>query len=437
MKERKRSQEIFKALQTVIPGGVNSPVRSFKDLLETPVVAREGRGALLIDADGNEWIDYVQSWGALIHGHAHPRIVRKAEEQLKRGSTFGMTTEIEEKLARKIIERVPSVEKIRFVSSGTEATMSALRLARGFTKRDLIVKFSGNYHGHADMLLVRAGSGLLGMNATSSSEGVPSETVSNTVCLPFNDLNALKLLFRQRGQEIAAVIIEPVAGNMGVVPATEAFMTSLREETSKAGALLIFDEVMTGFRLGLRGAQSIYDTIPDITCFAKIIGGGFPAAAFGGRREIMDILAPLGAVYQAGTLSGNPVAMASGLEAILMTEEKGFYEDLERKARILADPVARFIEEEGIDASMQRVGSMVTLFFGRRSVGSMEEALQTDQSLFKRFFLHMLERGILIPPSPFEAWFISAAHEESHLIATKEAIMEFVSSLKNLKAALA
>lgn len=430
MKDRKRSQAIFKALKEVIPGGVNSPVRSFKDLLDTPVVAKEGRGALLIDADGNEWIDYVQSWGALIHGHAHPRIVKRAEEQLKMGSTFGMTTEIEEKLARKIIDRVPSVEKIRFVSSGTESTMSALRLARGFTKRDVIVKFSGNYHGHADMLLVRAGSGLLGMNATSSSDGVPSETVSHTVCLPYNDVNALRILFKERGKEIAAVIIEPVAGNMGVVRATDEFMVCLREETSKAGALLIFDEVMTGFRLGFRGAQSIYDIVPDITCFAKIIGGGFPAAAFGGRREVMDFLAPLGTVYQAGTLSGNPVAMAAGLEALIMTEEKGFYEELERKSRIIADPVARFIEEEGINASMQRVGSMVTLFLGRKSVGSMEEALQTDQKLFKRFFLHMLERGILIPPSPFEAWFISAAHSESHLKATQEAMLEFVSSLQ-------
>lgn len=430
MQERKLSQKIFNSLKSKIPGGVNSPVRSFKGLLDPPIVAKEGKGAILIDADGNEWIDYIQSWGALIHGHAHQRIVEKVEEQVRKGSTFGMTTEIEEKLAAKIIERVPSVEKIRFVSSGTEATMSALRLARGFTKREVIVKFSGNYHGHADMLLVRAGSGLLGMNATSSSEGVPAETVRSTVCLPYNDAQAVRELFKLRGKEIAAIIVEPVAGNMGVVRATDEFMAAIRDESKRAGALLIFDEVMTGFRLGPKGAQSIYSAIPDLTCFAKIIGGGFPAAAFGGRKEIMDILAPLGAVYQAGTLSGNPVAMAAGLEALIMTEEKGFYEELERKSRKISDPVERLIDKEGLSASMQRVGSMMTLFLGRKCVASMEDALETDQDLFKRFFLHMLSEGILIPPSPFESWFISSAHTDAHLLRTRDAIVSFVSSLK-------
>jgi len=424
--ERKRSTEIFELLKQVTPGGVNSPVRAFTNLLTTPIVAKEGKGSLLIDADGNEWIDFVLSWGALLHGHAHPRIVQKATERIAQGSSFGMTTESEEKLAKKITERVPSVEKVRFVSSGTESTMSALRLARGFTKRELIVKFSGNYHGHADMLLVRAGSGVLGMNPASTSEGVPYSTIESTICLPYNDVEAVKELFREKGHKIAAVIVEPVTGNMGVIKGTNEFINAIREETKRHGALFIFDEVITGFRLGLKGAQSHFSAVPDLTCFGKIIGGGFPAAAFGGRKEIMDFLAPLGPVYQAGTLSGNPVAMESGLEAILMTEEEGFYEELDSKAASVCDPLEDFIRQHGINASLQRVGSMFTLFLGKKSIGNMEEALTLDQTLFKKFFLHMLSRGILIPPSPFESWFISPAHTPYQLEKMSEAVKEFL-----------
>ncbi len=344
----------------VIPGGVNSPVRSFKGLGIPPMVVDRGFQDTIADCHGNEYIDFCCSWGALIHGHAHPDINRAAINRVSKGSTFGITTAIEEKIARKITRLVPSIDKIRFVSTGTEATMSAIRLARGFTGRNKIVKFTGNYHGHADFLLVRAGSGVIGLTSTSSSAGIPDPIIQHTLCLPYNDIAAFNNLDKN---DIAAVIVEPIAANMGVVPASQEFLDALRSETKKIGALLIFDEVITGFRVGLNGAQGLYNITPDLTCFGKIIGGGFPAAAFGGRRDIMDYLAPLGPVYQAGTLSGNPVAMEAGYQALSLLETPGFYQELERKTNSLTHPVQEEIKKRNLNMCLQQKGSLFTLFF--------------------------------------------------------------------------
>lgn len=428
LKPRPISRSVYSQLSEIIPGGVNSPVRACKGLGITPLVAEKGEGDLIFDVDGNAYIDYCCSWGALLHGHAHPEVISSAIERMKKGSTFGITTPIEEQLARKVISHTPSIEKIRFVSTGTEATMSAIRLARGFTGKEVIVKFTGNYHGHADFLLVKGGSGLVGLNKESSSAGVPEDFVKHTVCIPYNDCEAVRALFYHPHyrHKIAGVIVEPVAGNMGVVPGSVEFLQLLREETEKVGALLIFDEVMTGFRVGLRSAQGMYGIRPDLTCFAKIVGGGFPAAAFGGRKEIMDYLAPLGPVYQAGTLSGNPVAMEAGLTTLMLAEKPGVYEELERKAALLADPVDRWIKENGVDASLQRVGSMLTLFWGVKEVTCMEEAQKVNPTIFANFFAFMLEKGIYIPPAQHEAWFISTVHTDEHLLKTRDAILEFM-----------
>jgi glutamate-1-semialdehyde 2,1-aminomutase len=428
MKPRPISESIYSQLCEVIPGGVNSPVRAFKGLDATPLVAEKGVGDLIYDVDGNSYIDFCGSWGALLHGHAHPYIIDAAIERTRKGTSFGITTPIEEQLARKIIEHNPSVQKIRFVSSGTEATMSAIRLMRGFTGKEIIIKFTGNYHGHSDFLLVKAGSGLVGLNPESSSAGVPQDSVKNTVCLPFNDVETCRNIFYHPvyRNKIAGVIIEPVAGNMGVVPATKEFMQMLREETSKAGALLIFDEVMTGFRVGLKSAQGMYGITPDLSCFAKIIGGGFPAAAFGGRKDIMDYLAPLGPVYQAGTLSGNPVAMEAGLASLKLAEMPGVYEELDRKTALICDPVADRLKQKNLNACVQRVGSMMTIFWGARQVSCMEDAQNLDAALFAKFFRYMFEEGIYIPPAQHEAWFVSTVHTEEHLVKTRDAILKFL-----------
>lgn len=430
MKPRPISESIYTQLCEVIPGGVNSPVRAFKGLDTTPLVAEKGEGDLIYDVDGNSYIDYCCSWGALLHGHAHPKIISAAIERTKLGTSFGVTTPIEEQLARKIIEHTPSIQKIRFVSSGTEATMSAIRLMRGFTGKEVIIKFTGNYHGHSDFLLVKAGSGLVGLNPESSSAGVPHDSVKNTVCLPFNDVEACRNIFYNPTyrNKIAGVIVEPVAGNMGVVSATKEFLQILREETTKAGALLIFDEVMTGFRVGLNSAQKLFGIQPDLTCFAKIIGGGFPAAAFGGRKDVMDYLAPLGPVYQAGTLSGNPVAMEAGLAALKLAETPGLYEELDRKTALICEPVEALIKQKDLKACVQRVGSMMTIFLGAREISSMEDAQHLDAAWFAKFFRYMLEEGIYIPPSQHEAWFISAVHTDEHLIKTRDAILRFLIS---------
>lgn len=430
MKERPKSEYIYRQLCEVIPGGVNSPVRACKSMRQLPLVVESARGDMLVDADGHAYIDYCGSWGALIHGHAHPVITAAVCQRLQKGSSFGVTTALEGELARAIAGQIAGIEKIRFVSSGTEATMSAVRLARGFTQREILVKFNGNYHGHADFFLAHAGSGLLETSPTASSEGVPLDMVRHTVSLPYNDLAAWRAclshpLYTGR---IAAVIVEPVAGNMGVVPAELSFIQALRAETQKIGALLIFDEVITAFRVHAQGAQALYAVQPDLICLGKIMGGGFPAAAFGGRREIMDSLAPLGGVYQAGTLSGNPVAMEAGLQSLRLLQQPGFYAELERKTALLLEPIKARIQQESWQACLQQAGSMFTLFLGKKQVRHLEEALQADGELYARLFRTLFAQGIYIPPSPHEAWFISAAHEEAHLIQTREAILAFLES---------
>lgn len=422
------SKKTYENLCLFIPGGVNSPVRSCKNMGQMPLVADHGFEDTIVGVDGDYYLDYCGSWGALIHGHAHPQIIEAVTKRLKKGTSFGVTTALEGELAKAIIQQIPSIEKIRFVSSGTEATMSAVRLARGFTQKELIIKFNGHYHGHADFFLVEAGSGVLEISRSASSAGIPKDVVKQTICLPFNDIDSCKNFFSnpENRNQIAAVILEPIAGNMGVVPAKNDFIHFLREETKKMGSLLIFDEVMTGFRVAKKGAQEIYQVTPDLTCFGKIIGGGFPAAAFGGRKEIMDYLAPLGPVYQAGTLSGNPIAMEAGLTSLQLLQEPGFYKDLERKATLLIQPIERFIQTENLNACVQRAGSMFTLFFGRKSVQNLQEALECDNALFAHFFRFLFERGIYIPPSQHEAWFISSAHQDSHLKETSEAVISFL-----------
>lgn len=431
MLKRPRSNEVFKELCEVIPGGVNSPVRAFKGLGQDPMVVDRGCKDKIYDMDGHSYIDFCLSWGPLIHGHAHPEIVQAVHERVLKGTTFGITTQVEEKLARKITQHLPSIQKIRFVSSGTEATMSAARLARGYTKRPLIVKFSGNFHGHADFFLVQAGSGMFGLNPTSTSQGIPDDIVRNTVCLPFNDVAATKAFLQDPKNKdlIAAVIIEPIAGNMGVVPASQEFLSMLSEETKKIGALLIFDEVITGYRVGLGGAQKRYGVTPDLTCLAKIIGGGFPAAAFGGRAEIMECLAPQGQVYQAGTLSGNPVAMVAGLKTIEMLEKPGVYEQLEEMANVITLPVKEKIAQRNLNACVQQVGSMFTLFFGRKSVQNMEDAKELDLELFAKYFRYMFENAVYLPPAQHEAWFVSTVHENDHLIKTRDLTLKFLDTL--------
>jgi glutamate-1-semialdehyde 2,1-aminomutase len=425
--ERPKSKACFERLCSIVPGGANSPVRSFKGLDLHPLVVERAAGDLVYDVDGNAYIDYCLSWGPLIHGHTHPEIVSAVQKRMAMGTTFGITSSIEEHLASLIVKHVRSIEKIRFVSSGTEATMSAGRLARGYTGRDLLVKFAGCYHGHADFFLVQAGSGVFGLTPTSTSAGIPEEIVRNTACLPFNDTEATRsfLLHPDNQNRIAAVIIEPIAGNMGCVPAAPAFLQMLRETTQAIGALLIFDEVISGFRVGLGGAQGLYGIYPDLSCFGKIIGGGFPAAAFGGRKEIMDCLAPLGPVYQAGTLSGNPVAMEAGYTSIKMLERQGIYPELESKANIITEPLRNLFREKDINACVQQTGSMFTLFFGRRSITSMEDARACDLEEFARFFRYMFAHGVYIPPAQFELWFVSMAHKEKHLEQTRDLIIDY------------
>lgn len=424
---RVKCEEEYQKLCAVIPGGVNSPVRSWKAVGLTPMVVESGKEDQIVDVDGNTYFDYCLSWGALLLGHAHPEIVEKCIKRMEKGTTFGITMAEEGELAHKIISHLPSIEKIRFVSSGTEATMSAIRLARGYTKRDVIVKFAGNFHGHADFFLVQAGSGVFNLPACSS-EGIPQESIANTLCLPYNNADIFRQIMRDptNRSRIAAVIVEPIAGNLGVIPPTHEFLQTLREETEAMGALLIFDEVMTGYRVGLHGAQGLYGITPDLTTLAKVIGGGFPAAAFGGRSEIMDLLAPLGPVYQSGTLSGNPVAMVAGLETLKIAETPGFYQQLEEKVDLLLNPIESYLKEHDINACVQRSGTMFTLFFGLKSVSNLEDVKQLDFAQFSRFFAHMLEKGIYIPPLQQEAWFISSAHKDENLIATREAILDFL-----------
>jgi len=420
---RKRSAELFHEAQRYLPGGVNSPVRAFKAVDGQPLFIKRAQGARLYDEDGNEFIDYVCSWGAIILGHSHPKVASAIKQAVEGGTSFGAPTEQETTLAKLITSAVPSIEMVRFVNSGTEATMSALRLARAFTRRDKIVKFAGCYHGHSDGLLARAGSGVTTLGLPDSP-GVPASYTQNTLVAPYNDLKAVEQLLTTSGKEIAAVIVEPVAANMGVVAPRSGFLQGLREITSSSGTLLIFDEVITGFRVAYGGAQALYGVMPDLTCLGKIIGGGLPVGAYGGKRELMEMIAPLGPVYQAGTLSGNPLAMAAGIETLRILGQPGTYERLEERASALENGLTRLAAESRVAVFTSRVGSILTLFFADREVTDYESALSSDTKLYGRFFHHMLERGIYLAPSQFEAAFVSLAHTEEDIEATLRAAEE-------------
>ncbi|MBI3211159.1 MAG: glutamate-1-semialdehyde 2,1-aminomutase [Simkania negevensis] len=429
--ERENSKKIFEQSQEVIPGGVNSPVRAFQSVDLSPMIVREGNGAYIWDVDGKKYIDFCMSWGALILGHAPPSVVAAASAQLKKGSSFGIATEIEEKFARLLVESMPALEQVRFLSSGTEATMTAVRLARGHTKRPFIIKFDGNYHGHADPFLVKSGSYLLEQGGEASSEGIPKEVVKNTLSFPYNEIKPLKEIFNNPATAslIAGVIIEPIAGNIGLVPAKKEFLEFLREKTKQTGALLIFDEVITGFRVGLGGAAALYGIDPDLVCLGKIIGGGLPGAAVGGKRKIMETLAPTGRVFQAGTLSGNPVVMQAGMATIEECRKKGFYEALEQRTKHFCTPIQEALKEKKIPATIQRIGSMFTLFWGVEKVETLEDLKKLDQQRFKEFFRYLFKRGVYIPPSPYEVSFVSTAHGDEELERAQGLVLEFLDAL--------
>lgn len=416
MSKFQRSIQAFEQAKKVIPGGVNSPVRAFKSVGMNPIFFEKGQGSHLTDIDGNTYIDYVASWGPLIAGHAHPQVVEALKHVTEKGTSFGAPTEIETELARLVVKRVPSVDIVRMVNSGTEATMSAIRLARGYTKRNKILKFEGCYHGHADSLLIKAGSGVATLGLPDSP-GVPESTANHTITVPYNDLESLKLAFETFGDDIAAVIVEPIAGNMGVVPPQPGFLEGLRETTQKYGALLILDEVMTGFRVGYSCAQGRYDIVPDLTCFGKVIGGGLPVGAYGGKKEIMEQMAPVGPIYQAGTLSGNPLAMTAGFETLsLMTHER--YDDLEQKGAYLEKGIRQNAEKHGIPYHINRVGSMVGFFFNQGPVTNFDQAKKSDLKRFAQYFQLMIEDGVYIAPSQFEGMFISIVHTQEDLDRT-------------------
>ncbi len=425
---RIRSKAFYEKAIKAIPGGVNSPVRACKAVKSDPVFFERGEGAYLIDVDGNRYIDYVCSWGPLILGHAHPEVIANVYFASKKGTSFGAPTWQEVELAELVKSCIPSIEKIRFVNSGTEATMSAIRLARAYTKRKKIVKFEGCYHGHVDSLLVKAGSGLATFGIPASP-GIPEELTAHTLNLPFNDFEKVEEAFKQYGEEIAAVIVEPVPANMGVIPPKEGFLQFLREITQKYGALLIFDEVITGFRLGLSGAQGFYGITPDLTCLGKIIGGGLPVGAYGGKAEIMDMVAPEGPVYQAGTLSGNPIAVAAGLATLKELIKPGTYEKLETLASKLEEGIKEALKDLELPYRLHRIASMLTLFFTDKEVINFETALSSDTEKFAIFWQKMLEKGIYLPPSQFEAWFVSLAHGEEEIEDTVEAIYKVLKKM--------
>ena len=415
-----RSKALFKEAAALIPGGVNSPVRAGKAVGTTPLFIDRAQGAEIVDADGNVYIDYIGSWGPMILGHRHPAVMEAIETVLKRGLSFGASTDLEARLARMVADAVPSIEMVRMVNSGTEATMSAIRLARGITGRDGLVKFDGCYHGHADMLLVDAGSGVA-TQAIPGSPGVPADVVRHTISLPYNNTAALKECLDRQGGQIACVIVEPVAGNMGMVEPDPGFLTALRSETEKQGCLLIFDEVMSGFRVAYGGAQARYNITPDITCLGKVIGGGMPVGAYGGSREIMQHIAPEGNIYQAGTLSGNPVAMAAGIATLSELNKPGVYEALEARTRCLADGLARVAADAGVPVQAHAVGAMLGLFFTGRPVTDFASAKTCDLSRFAAYYRAMLEKGIFLAPSQFEAIFVSTAHTDDHIDRTVNA----------------
>jgi glutamate-1-semialdehyde 2,1-aminomutase len=424
------SNQLFDRARACIPGGVNSPVRAFKGVGGTPIFIRSGQGAWITDEDGNRYIDYIGAWGPHILGHQHPAITRALHAQLDQGVAFGAPTSLEVELADLICSLVPSVESVRLVNSGTEATMSALRLARGFTGRNNIVKFEGCYHGHVDALLVKAGSGALTLG-TPDSAGVPAATTSQTFVLPYNDSEAVEALFDRHGEEIACIIVEPVAGNMNCVPPVPGFLQTLRDVCSRHGALLIFDEVMTGFRVALGGAQRLYGITPDLTTMGKVIGGGLPVGAFGGRRDIMEKLAPTGPVYQAGTLSGNPLAVTAGLVALHEISKPGFHEQLAATANKLLTGLKKLASEAGLPFATTQVGGMFGCYFNEsETITSFDQVMASDAARFREYFHLMLDQGVYLAPSAFEAGFVSAAHGENEIALTLAAAEKAFRQLK-------
>ncbi len=425
------SQSLFQEACELIPGGVNSPVRAFKAVGDFPVFIERGEGAYLYDADGNKYVDYICSWGPLLLGHQPEAVSKAVMNALTKGSTYGAPTAIEVEMAKKIIDAVPSVEMVRMVSSGTEATMSALRLARGYTGRNKIVKFEGCYHGHADHLLIKAGSGALTFGVPSSP-GVPDSIASETLTAQYNDIDSVKALFDQYPGQIAAVIVEPIAGNMGLVLPKEGFLEGLRQVTIEHGALLIFDEVISGFRASFGGAQSVYEIMPDLTCMGKIIGGGLPVGAYGGKKEIMMHVAPVGPVYQAGTLSGNPLAMAAGIAILDELAKPGVYEAIEAKTRKLASGLQAAADKAGVKIALNQSASLLTVFFTDTPVDSYRTAMTSNTEQFKVFFQSMLNQGYYLPPSQFECWFVSQAHSDADIENTIAAAEKAFMAVANM-----
>ena len=431
MRSFENSKKLYQEAVKLIPGGVNSPVRAFQAVGDFPIFVKEGNSSHIIDVDNNEYVDFICSWGPLILGHKPQAVTEALKEAINTGTTFGIPTEIENEMAKFICENVPSVEMVRMVSSGTEATMSALRLARAYTKRDKIVKFEGCYHGHADHLLIKAGSGALTLGVPSTP-GVPESIANNTLNARYNDLISVEALFKQFPEQIAAVIVEPIAGNMGLVPPKAGFLTGLRELCTKYGALLIFDEVISGFRASIGGAQKLYGITPDLTCLGKIIGGGLPVGAYGGKKEIMSQVAPAGPVYQAGTLSGNPLAMAAGLALLNQLKDEEIYTKLERLTSLLALGLKQAADEAGVKVSINYLGSLLTVFFTESLVECYEQAQSSNTAQFKVFFQSMLEQGYYLPPSQFECWFVSAAHTEEDINGAVKAAKRAFQKIKEM-----
>jgi len=429
MRSYEKSKQAFKEAINLMPGGVNSPVRAFKSVDMDPIFMERGKGSKIYDIDGNEYIDYVLSWGPLILGHANDQVVEAIKKVAESGTSFGAPTLIENKLAKLVTERVPSIEIIRMVSSGTEATMSALRLARGYTGRNKILKFEGCYHGHGDSLLIKAGSGVATLGLPDSP-GVPDSVAKNTITIPYNDLESVKYAFKEYGEDIACIIVEPVAGNMGVVPPVPGFLEDLREVTNEYGALLIFDEVMTGFRVGYNCAQGYFGITPDLTCLGKVIGGGLPVGAYGGKAEIMEKIAPSGPIYQAGTLSGNPLAMTAGYETLSQLSPKT-YEEFIRKADMLEAGLKEAAEMNGIPHTINRAGSMIGIFFTNEKVTNYETAKTSDLSLFARYYKEMANNGVFLPPSQFEGLFLSSAHSDEDIEKTIAAVKNTFNKIRN------